>query len=138
MRGSFQIPIDFFASRWVLHLGQSHRSSPVTSSVFENALMQSSRRTLRARPTGRDRNVNGENVTELWLQWQHVSLDLYWPWKWSTMIDWFRRRWSSQARGPATWSGTPSLSGSSIYSFLVTRLRSSCRPSSRNAQNSWP
>lgn len=69
---------------------------------------------------GRDRKVNGSNLTLVWPHSMQWTQDLSWPWNKSTTIDWFRNRWFSHASLATTSSGRPSLSFNSTYGLSCT------------------
>lgn len=82
--------------------------------------------------------MKGSKVTEMWLQSTsgHFTVLLNYPCMRSTMIDWQRLRWSSQDSWLAWMSFSPWYSIIVTSGFSLTRLRSSCKLSSKMLRNS--
>uniref|UniRef100_A0A0A9GV24 Uncharacterized protein n=1 Tax=Arundo donax TaxID=35708 RepID=A0A0A9GV24_ARUDO len=85
---------------------------------------------------GKDKYINGSNVTETFLQMGQTNVDLYWPWQISTMIESFRAKWLPQYSSATSSSGRPSESFASEYGLHFTRFKSSWSPSNRKARSS--
>mmetsp|Transcript_52800 Transcript_52800/g.113051 ORF Transcript_52800/g.113051 Transcript_52800/m.113051 type:complete len:248 (-) Transcript_52800:203-946(-) len=141
--GNFHRSIFLVASTFFLHRSQCQRSLPESSSSSRYLLMQSVTCDIFF-VTGTERYKKGSKRREVCPHSEQVREDRSCPCKRSTSTDFERSRCRSQARAAAHSSSWEALSRSSSRSCssvigggrVLTRLRSSCRPSRKKARNS--